>query len=105
MPEIKNNEKIHLSSRVRFRTIGDEGVMVHLENGRVMVVTEVGIFIVETLGRQDMTVAELADKVTGAFEVDINQARADVATFLDQLRGEQAIEIINAPAADKSTGE
>ncbi len=92
MPEIKNNEKIHLSGRVRFRAIGDEGVMVHLENGRAMVVNEVGIFIVETLGRQDMTVAELAEKVAGAFEVDMDQGRADVATFLDQLRGEQAIE-------------
>ena len=100
MPEINNNEKIHLSSRLRYRAIGDEGVMVHLENGRVMVVNEVGIFIVETLGRQDMTVVELADKVTGAFEVDKNQARADVTAFLDQLRGEQAIEMINTSAED-----
>ena len=100
MPEIKDNEKVRLSSRVRFRAIGDEGVMVNLESGRVMVVTEVGIFIVETLGRQDMTVIELAAKVAGAFEVDMDRARADVATFLDQLRGEQAIEIINAPAVD-----
>ena len=92
MPEIKDNEKIHLSGRVRFRAIGDEGVMVHLEKGRVMVVSEVGLFIVETLGREDMTVIELADKVAAAFDVDINQARADVAVFLDQLRGEQAIE-------------
>ena len=100
MPEIKNNEKIHLSGRVRFRAIGDEGVMVHLENGRAMVVNEVGIFIVETLGRQDMTVAEIAAAVADEFEVDANQARDDVLTFLDQLRGEQAIEIINAPDAD-----
>ena len=65
MPEIKDNEKVRLSGRVRFRAIGDEGVMVHLESGRVMVVTEVGMFIVEALGRQDMTVIELAAKVAG----------------------------------------
>ena len=64
MHENKNNEKIHLSRRVRVRAIGDDGVLVHLENGRAMVVNEVGIFIVETLGRQDMTVAELADART-----------------------------------------
>ena len=100
MPEIKNNEKIHLSGRVRFRAIGDEGVMVHLENGRAMVVNEVGIFIVETLGRQDMTVAEIAAAVADEFEVDANQARDDVLTFLDQLCGEQAIEMITPPAVD-----
>jgi hypothetical protein len=100
MTEIKNNERIHLSNRVRFRAFGDEGVLVNLENGRAMVVNEVGIFIVETLGCQDVTVVELAEKVTGAFEVDMNQAKADVAAFLDQLRGEQTIEIFNAPAVD-----
>ena len=100
MPEIKNNEKIHLSGRLRFRAIGDEGVLVHLENGRAMVVNEVGIFIVETLGRQDMTVAEIAAAVADEFEVDANQARDDVLTFLDQLRGEQAIEMIKPPVVD-----
>ncbi len=97
MSETKNNEKIHLSSRVRFRAVENEGVLVHLENGRVLVVNEVGFYIVETLGRQAMTVAELSGAVAGAFEVDANQARADVAAFLDQLRGEQAIDMVGAP--------
>jgi hypothetical protein len=92
MPEINSNEKIHLSGRVRFRAIGDEGVMVHLESGRVLVVNEVGIFIVKTLGSRDMSVLELTDRVAAAFDVGTNQARADVAAFLDQLRGEQVIE-------------
>ena len=97
MLETRNVEKIHLSSRVRFRPVGDEGVLVHLENGRVLVVNEVGLYIVETLGRRAMTMEELVDAVAGAFEVEANQALADVGKFLDQLRGEQAIDMVGNP--------
>lgn len=97
MPETINAEKLHLSNRVRFRAVGDEGVLVHLENGRVLVVNEVGLYVVETLGRQAMTMEELADAVAGAFEVEAKQALADVGEFLDQLRGEQAIDMVGDP--------
>jgi hypothetical protein len=80
-----------LSDRVRYRTVGDEGVMVHLESGRVLVVNEVGIHCVQALGRQPLTVAELADSVVQEFDVDAAEAQADVAAFLEQMRAEQAI--------------
>ncbi len=35
------NEQIALTSRLRYRAVGDEGVLVHLDNGRVIVVNEV----------------------------------------------------------------
>ena len=92
MTEKKDAEKIRLSGRLRFRAVDDEGVLVHLENGRVMVVNEVGLFIVQALGRQAMTVDQLAESVSGAFEVDVESAKADVFAFLDQLRAEQAID-------------
>jgi hypothetical protein len=94
MPETKHLDKIRLSSRVRFRTVGDEGVLVHLENGRVMVVNDVGLYIVQALGKQAMSIEELADSVAGAFEVDADKARTDVSAFLDQMRGEQAIDMV-----------
>lgn len=99
MPETNNEEIIRLSGRVRFRAVDDEGVLVHLENGRVLVVNEVGLHIAQALGGQAMTVAELAESVAGTFEVDADQARVDVAAFLDQLRGEQVIESVG-PTAD-----
>jgi hypothetical protein len=93
MAEMIGEEMIQLSDRVRYRTVGDEGVMVHLESGRVLVVNEVGIHCVQALGRQPMTVAELADAVAREFAVEAGQARADVAAFLDQMRAEQAIDL------------
>jgi hypothetical protein len=92
MPESSNVDKVRLSTRLRYRTVGDEGVLVHLENGRVLVVNEVGIHCVEALGQQPMTIAELAESVVQSFEVDTDQARADVEAFLDALRAERAID-------------
>ena len=91
MTEKKDAEKIRLSERLRFRAVDDEGVLVQMENGRVLVVNEVGLFIVQALDRQAMTVAQLAESVSYAFEVDAESAKADVVAFLDQLRAEQAI--------------
>ena len=98
MAETIGEERIKLSSRLRYRTVGDEGVLVHLENGRVLVVNAVGIHCVQALGRQPMTAAELADAVAREFEVDAGQARADLAAFLDRMRAEQAIEMPGAKA-------
>jgi hypothetical protein len=96
MTETMDVETIRLSGRVRHRAVDDEGVLVHLESGRVLVVNEVGLFIVQALSRQAMTVGDIADAVSGEFEVDAIQARADVAAFLDQLRGEPAIDAVDA---------
>jgi hypothetical protein len=98
MSETTTEETIRLSSRVRYRAVGDEGVLVHMESGRVLVVNEVGLHIVEALGRQAMTIAELAESVVREFEVDVASARADVAVFLQELRGEQAIDTGGGPA-------
>lgn len=92
MSDAAHEERFRLSGRVRHRAVADEGVVVHLESGRVMVVSEVGLFIVQRLAGRAMTVTELADAVVGEFEVELEQARQDVAEFLDQLRGEQALE-------------
>jgi hypothetical protein len=101
MTEATSEERVQLSSRLRHRTVGDEGVLVHLENGRVLVVNEVGNHCVQALGHQPMTVAELADSVVREFAVDADQARADVAAFLDQLRAEQALEITGPDSGDR----
>lgn len=96
MTETSRAEKISLSARVRYRAVDDEGVLVHLENGRVLVVNEAGLFIVQVLSRQAMTVSELSDAVVREFEVEADQAMADVVAFLDQMLGEQAIDVVDA---------
>ena len=89
------DKKFRLSARIRHRAVEDEGVLVHLENGRVMVVNEVGLYIVKALGQEAMTMTRLAESVAAAFEVDASQARTDVALFLEQLRGEKAIDLVD----------
>lgn len=96
MAETPSTGKIQLSERLRYRTVGHEGVLVHLDNGRVLVVNEVGNHCVQALGRQAMTIAELADSVAQEFEVEAGQAAHDVAVFLEQMRAEQAIDTAEA---------
>lgn len=92
MSKAVQEERFRLSGRVRHRAVADEGVLVHLESGRVLVVSEVGLFLVQQLAERAMTPAELAQAVVREFEVDLEQAQRDAAAFLDQLRGEQALE-------------
>jgi hypothetical protein len=104
MPESIQENKVRLSSRVRFRDVTGQGVLVHLEEGRVLVVNEVGLYIVQTLHRQAMTESELADAVAQAFEVDATQAKSDVALFLDQLRGEKVLQTVGGSGGGPTGG-
>jgi len=97
MAESIQEKKVELSRRVRFRNVAGQGVLVHLDEGRVLVVNEVGLYIVQALHRQAMSAAELAEAVSQAFEVEAAQAQADVAAFLDQLRGENALQPVGGP--------
>ena len=99
MTEATEAQAVRLSDRLRYRAVADEGVLVHLERGQVLVVNEVGLHLVEALARQPMTVADLSESVVRAFEVEPDQARADVETFLVQLRAEDAVESAEAPGA------
>ena len=95
MPEPIGENKVRLSGRVRFRDVAGQGVLVQLEEGRVLVVNEVGLYIVQALSRQAMTESELAEAVAQAFEVDATRAKSDVALFLEQLRGEKALQTVD----------
>lgn len=104
MSEPIQEPKVRLSGRVRFRNVAGQGVLVHLEEGRVLVVNEVGLYIVQALGRQAMTESELAEAVAQAFDVDAARAKSDVALFLDQLRGEKALQTTGEPDGDLTGG-
>lgn len=91
---------VRLSSKIRFRAVAGEGVLVHLERGQVMVVTEVGLDVVRVLERGPANVADLVQEVVKNYEVEVDQARRDVCFFLDQLRGEMAIEDVAAQAEE-----
>ena len=85
------NKHIQLSSQVRYRAVGEEGVLVHLENGRVIVVNEVGLFII---GQLDVprTRHELVQAIFREFEVTEEQAASDLELYLAELAREQVLE-------------
>ncbi len=86
-----SNKMIHLSSQVRHRSVGEEGVLVHLENGRVIVVNAVGLFIIQQL-TTPMAYRTLAEKIAGEFAVSVSQAGHDLEQYLASLHEEQIIE-------------
>ena len=68
-----------------FRKIGDEGLVVLPGRAEVKVLNPVGMLVFAQLdGSKD--VEALVAAVAEEFEVDVEAARQDVVTFLDQLR-------------------
>lgn len=85
-------EIIRLTSQVRYRAVGDDGVVVHLKNGRVIVVNAVGLFIIQQLS-SPIDRLELADRIANAFEVSRQEAREDLEVYLSSLLNEQIITV------------
>ena len=90
MHETASNETISLTDQVRFRAVGEDGVLVHLESGRVIVVNEVGLHIVQQLN-ESRARADLASSIVSEFEVSAEQAETDLDAFLAELDQEQIL--------------
>lgn len=99
MAEAREAESISLSPRVRFRAVMDEGVVVHLESGRVIVVSEVGLRVLQALS-SPCTRGSLVELITDEFEVDRQQAAADLDIYLGELEQEQ---VINPSTEERKT--
>ncbi len=90
MHETAGNETISLTDQVRFRAVGEDGVLVHLESGRVIVVNEIGLHIVQQLN-ESKTRVDLTSSIVSEFEVSIEQAETDLDAFLAELDQEQIL--------------
>ncbi len=86
-----SGKTISLTSRLRYRAVGQDGVLVHLDNGRVIVVNEVGLRIVQLLDKP-MLRQNLTASVAAEFDVSADQAEADLDLFLAELDEEQVLE-------------
>ena len=91
MPPSPTEPPLVLNARVRYRDIGGDGVLVHLEHGRVIVVNDVGLFIIQEL-RTPTTRSRLAAAIAAEFEVTVERARADLESFLSALDAERVLE-------------
>ena len=94
-------ESVSLSPRVRFRAVGDEGVVVHLDSARVIVVSEVGLRILKALS-SSTTRDSLVTVITSEYDVEEREAREDVDIFLDQLNQEQVVCLESADHSEES---
>ena len=98
MTEAQNIESFNLNPRVRYRAVGEEGVIVHLDSARVIVVSEVGLRVLKAL-TVPSTRETLAAMIADEFVVTEHQAREDVDVFLAQLGKEQ---IVNSSLAQEA---
>ncbi len=72
------------ASDVRFRVVGDEGVLVRQSSGEAIVVDEIGAKILELL-REGQTAGELVRRLETEYEVEPRRLAEDVDRFLDEL--------------------
>lgn len=81
---------ISLNSRVRHRKVGDDGVVVCMHSGQVLIVNEVGIHILGQL-KQPQTVSALTQSISDVFAVDLEQASNDLSVYLAELAEQDVV--------------
>ena len=69
---------------VRYRNIGDEGVVVRQTASEVLVLNEVGVRVLELL-EATMPVSGLLDALDAEYEIDRPTLERDVLTYLQEL--------------------
>jgi hypothetical protein len=68
------------------RTVDDEAVLIHPEQGKVRVLNSVGARLWE-LADGERTIAEMAAVIAGEYEVSLAQAESDALKFCTDLIG------------------
>ncbi|MGB5522305.1 MAG: PqqD family protein [Polyangiales bacterium] len=77
-------QRYRVDPHARFRVMDDEGIFILQEAGEVLVVNEVGAFIVEQL-QAERSVDEVVMAITDRYAVDQDRARADARSLVDVL--------------------
>ena len=77
-------QRYRVDPHARFRVMDDEGIFVLQDAGEVLVVNEIGAFIVEQL-EAEHSLDEVVANMTERFEVDAERATSDAASLLDEL--------------------
>lgn len=77
-------QRYRVDPHARFRVMDDEGIFVLQDAGEVLVVNEVGAFIVEQL-KAERSLDEVVKGITERYAVDTERARSDATALLDDL--------------------
>lgn len=78
-------------------TVENDLVMMSLEKGTYYGLDAIGSQIWENIA-EPITIPALCQKLTDQFEVDANQCREDVLTFLNELVKEDMVHVVNQSA-------
>jgi Coenzyme PQQ synthesis protein D (PqqD) len=90
MDESQESDLIALTPRLRYRAVGNEGVLVHLDTARVIVVNQVGLHIVQSL-QQPMTRRALVEQIVSEFQVGVPEAERDLEYYLQELAAQEML--------------
>ena len=85
-----HTQHYRVDPHARFRVMDDEGIFVLQDAGEVLVVNEIGAFIVEQL-KAEHSLDEVVTVSTERYAVDAARARADTTSLLDALLDAGAI--------------
>lgn len=85
-----------LSPRCRFRTVGNEGVVVRLDAGEVVAVNGIGAAVLDLMRDGTKSLSEIAAAVAKAFDVDVKTATVDTDAFADELEAAGVVEKVGA---------
>ena len=77
-------QRYRVDPHARFRVMDDEGIFVLQDAGEVLVVNELGAFIVEQL-KAERSLDEMVTAITERYAVDTERAHADATSLLDEL--------------------
>ena len=78
------DDKVLLHERVRFRRVGEDGVVVCMHTGKVLVINPVGVHIVDQLS-QEKSIDQIIESICNKFDVNNDVASKDLAIYVDQL--------------------
>ena len=82
MPESTDN--FHIPGNIRFRKVADEGIVVLIDEGEVLVVNDVGIRFVELVD-QGLNYGDILAQLTQEYNVEKMQLQKDVSVYCKEL--------------------
>ena len=78
------NELVSLSENILFRRVADEGVVVDQHNGKVIVVNEIVVRILE-LYRESGSLESVVDSIAAEYDATPDVIKSDAITLLKQI--------------------
>jgi hypothetical protein len=92
------NESTVLKPRaaIRFRVVGDEGVVVRQDSAEVIAVNDVGASVLSLLDAR-RTLAQVFEELLSEYDVDRESLREDVVRFLRDLVSAGVVEEVESP--------